>query len=67
MSKHYEQRKESNKRYLSNFDNIVMRVPKESGLKQTITAHAESMGESVNAFVLRAISEAMERDSKRAK
>ena len=37
-------------------------VPK--GQKDAIKAHAESRGESVNAFINRAIDEAMEREGK---
>ena len=33
-----------------------------TGTLDTIKAHAEAQGESVNAFINRAISEAMERD-----
>lgn len=43
------------------YDRIALCVPK--GQKDNIKAHAESMGESVNAFVLRAITQTMERDS----
>ena len=42
------------------YDRIGLMVQK--GQKDTIKAHAESQGESVNAFVQRAIAEAMERD-----
>lgn len=51
----------SHNKYNANaYDRIGLMVPK--GQKDTIKAHAESQGESVNAFVQRAISEAMERD-----
>ena len=43
-----------------NYDSFQVRVPK--GRKATIRVHAEAQGESVNAFVTRAISETMERD-----
>jgi predicted HicB family RNase H-like nuclease len=43
-----------------NYDEIKVRVFK--GRKEEIKAHAESRGESVNAFINRAIDEAMERD-----
>lgn len=33
------------------------------GQKDTVKAHAQAQGESVNAFINRAINEAMERDS----
>lgn len=42
------------------YDRINIAVPK--GEKAIIQAHAEARGESVNRFVQRAISEAMERD-----
>ena len=42
------------------YDEIKVRVNK--GKKEIIQAFAESNGESVNAFINRAISEAMERD-----
>ena len=61
MSKGYEQRKEANKRYLDKLDHIPLRLPK--GEKDKIRAHAESRGESVNAFIARAIAEAIERDN----
>ena len=44
------------------YDRLNIFVPK--GDKDKIKAHAESRGESVNAFVGRAIREALERDSK---
>lgn len=58
----YEQNKQSAQRYLAKMDEIRIRMPKESGIKEAIQAHAEAVGESVNAFVLRAIMEAMERE-----
>lgn len=42
-------------------DRINLTVPK--GRKEAIKAHAEAQGESVNAFINRAIEEAMERDN----
>jgi len=45
----------------ANYDEIKVRVSK--GQKETIRAHAEALGESVNGFVGRAISEAMARDN----
>lgn len=41
-------------------DRINLTVPK--GKKDIIKAHAEKKGESVNAFINRAIDEAMERE-----
>ena len=42
-------------------DRINLTVPK--GKKDTIKAHAEARGESVNGFINRAIDETMERDN----
>lgn len=42
------------------YDDIRLRVNK--GQKELIAAHAAARGESVNAFINRAISETMERD-----
>ena len=44
----------------TNLDRISIAVPK--GQKDVIKAHAEARGESVNAFVGRAIEETMQRD-----
>lgn len=63
MTKHYEQRKESNKRYLNTQDEIKIRTPK--GQKDVIKAHADSMGESVNGFINRAIEETIDRDKEK--
>lgn len=42
------------------YDRINLTVPK--GKKEVIQSHAESKGESTNAFINRAIDEAMERE-----
>lgn len=42
------------------YDRISVTVPQ--GKKDQIKAHAESLGESVNGFINRAIDETMERD-----
>ena len=44
----------------ANYERIELRVDK--GRKEVIRAHAEAQGESLNAFINRAIDEAMERD-----
>ena len=56
------QRKATDK-YLGKFDEMKIRVP--SGQKAAVKAHAESMGESLNGFLSRAITETMERDSEK--
>ena len=43
-----------------NYDQFLVRTPK--GQKTEIEAHAERIGESRNAFIIRAIEEAMQRD-----
>ena len=55
------QQKAVSKYMKENYDEIKVRVAK--GQKDEIKAHAESKGESVNAFINRAIDEAMERDT----
>lgn len=55
----------ANKKYQQKFDKVQIRVPHEE--KELIDAHAESMGESVNTFVRRAIFEAIERDREEKK
>ena len=42
------------------YDRINLTVPK--GKKQVVKDHAESQGESVNAFINRAIDETMKKD-----
>lgn len=43
------------------YDRVNLTMPK--GRKEAVQAHAEARGESVNGFINRAISEAMERDN----
>lgn len=50
-----------NKWQSENCDRIHLVVKK--GQKELIRAHAKACGESINAFVVRAIHETMERDS----
>ena len=49
-----------NKYNAENYERISLSVPK--GDKDKIKAHAESMGESVNGFINRAIENQIERD-----
>lgn len=56
-----EARKRANQKYIDKQGEIKVRVSKER--KAEIQTHAEARGESVNGFINRAISEAMERDS----
>ena len=53
--------KAQNKYILKAYDRINLTVPK--GQKESIQAHAAALGESVNGFIARAISETMERDA----
>lgn len=66
MSENYQYKKKYNEKYLAKMDELRIRMPKESGLKDAIQAHASGHGESVQAFILRAITETMERDRKSA-
>lgn len=54
------QQRAQNKWIANTYDRINLTVPK--GNKDVIKAHAEARGESVNAFINRAIDETMERD-----
>ena len=55
------QQKAVNKYMAAKYDRINLTIPK--GQRDIIKAHADSQGESVNAFISRAIVETMERDS----
>lgn len=54
------QRRATNK-YLEKFDEMRVRVP--MGQKDVVKAHAEAQGESLNAFINRAITQTMEQDT----
>ena len=58
------QRKATDK-YLEKFDEMRVRVPK--GRKEAVKAHADTQGESLNAFINRAITETMDRDKTEGK
>ena len=45
----------------ANYDRVELRMDK--GRKDEVKAHAETQGESLNAFINRAILETMERDN----
>ena len=55
------QQKAVNKYVRDNYDRGNVNMPK--GQKETVKAHAEARGESVNAFINRAVLETMERDN----
>lgn len=54
------QQKAVNKYMKSNYDRVNLVMPK--GKKDVIQAHAAQQGESVNAYINRAIDETMQRD-----
>ena len=57
-----EAKKRANQKWDSaNLDRISVVIPK--GEKEIIKAHAESKGESLNGFVVRAIHETIEREN----
>lgn len=47
----------------ANYDRLDLTMPK--GRKEELKAHAQARGESVNAFINRAITETLERDKGR--
>ena len=55
------QQKAVSKYMKENYDELKARIPK--GQKEIIKSHAEAQGESLNAFINRAISETMKRDN----
>ena len=54
------QQKAVNKYVRENYDRVNVNMPK--GKKEVAKAHAAAQGESLNAFINRAINETMERD-----
>lgn len=61
MSVSKAQQRAVSKYMKENYDEFKVRTPK--GQKGIIQAHAESRGESVNAFINRAITETIGRDN----
>lgn len=61
MAEKTEAQKRAQKAYMEKF--AVARVRMEREKYEAVQVHAEAHGESVNGFINRAISEAMERDS----
>ena len=55
------QQKAVNKYVREKYDRINVNMPK--GKKESVQAHAEAQGESLNGFINRAITETMERDN----
>ena len=49
------------KKYQNKFDDIKLRVPK--GEREMLQKHAQSRGESLNAFLYRAATETVARDN----
>lgn len=60
----YEYNKKYAQDYIKKLDEIKIRTPK--GEKDRIKSHAEKTGESVNAFIMRAINEAILNDEIKA-
>lgn len=64
MAKNSKAKIQANNRYTAKaYDRINLTVPK--GNKDKIKTYAESMGESVNGFINRAIEETMDRDKEK--
>ena len=63
-AKYTDKKKASNRRWdEQNIERLSIAVPK--GEKDQIKAHAESQGESISKFTIRAIHETMERDRRK--
>lgn len=61
--KYTDAKRDGNRKWdAANLDRISIALPK--GQKDIIKAHADSMGESVNGFISRAIDNQMEQDRK---
>lgn len=58
------QQKAVNKYVKNNYDRINVTFPK--GQKEILKKHAKSQNESVNAFIVRSVSETMNRDNQKA-
>ncbi len=63
MSIRESQRRAVAKYNLKNYDRVELRLPK--GKKEILKAHAEEQGESLNAFINRAIDITTELDNQR--
>ena len=64
MQKYSEASKRATIKYQTEkLDTIIVRY--QLGFKETVTKHASLTGESMTAFIRRAIEETMERDKKR--
>lgn len=62
-SKYTDAQNKATQKYIKNaYDTIPIRMYK--GEKDIVQEHAKSQGESMNAFINRAIKETMERDKK---
>ena len=57
------QQKAVNKYVKNNYDRINVTFPK--GEKEKLREHAQKQNESVNAFIVRSVSETMERDNQK--
>ena len=61
-----EAKRRAKKKFIAEkLEGITFRVP--VGQKSRIQEHAKSQGESTNAFIYRAVNEAIERDGEKAK
>lgn len=59
------QQRAVNKYVKNNYDRINVTFPK--GRKDELKAHAELRGESLNAFIVRAVNETIKRDTETSK
>ena len=61
MSEKTDAQKRAQEKYMEKF--AVARVRMDKARYETVQAHAKKQGESVNAFINRAIDETMQRDN----
>lgn len=62
MTKHYEQRKKANEKYLGQLEDIKVRVPK--GQREVYKAFAESRGTSLNKLIIDLLDKEMIKNDK---
>lgn len=65
MAKSYEQNKEYAKKYIQKFDLVQIRVP--AGQKAIWQDHAARAGESLNAYIIKAVQNRMDNETEEAR
>ena len=60
MTKHYDERKAANERYLAKLDEVRIRLPK--GQKSVWQDAAARAGESLNQYIIKAVQNRMDKE-----